>query len=139
VPASPVDIVQANSAAFSRRDADAMLELFAPDAVVLDRRPVGFGEFRGQAAIRSYYQGLFDNIDALHERLEVAHAEGDTVVGAGHLRARLAGQPEGEEVTFDYALRVTVTGGLIASIEIYDDAEAATAASADGAGDSASR
>jgi ketosteroid isomerase-like protein len=128
---SPLDVVQANSAAFSRRDADGMLELFAPDAVVLDRRPVGFGEFRGQAAVRSYYQGLFDNLDALHEKLDVVAAEGDTVVASCHLRARLTGQPEDDEVTFDYALRVTVTAGLIASLEIHDDA--------DGAGDPASR
>ena len=127
--ASPnIEVVRANSAAFSRRDVDAMLKLYAPGAVVIDRREVGWGEFRGHDALRSYYQGLFDNADDLHEDLEVVAEQGDTLVAACRLTARLSGQPEGSEVSFDYALRIRLANGVIAAIDIYDSAEDATAA-----------
>jgi ketosteroid isomerase-like protein len=125
---SNVEVVRANSEAFSRLDADAMLEFYAPDAIVNDRRQVGWGEFRGHEALRSYYQGLFDNASQMHEDLEVVSEDGDVVIASCHLRAHLIGQPDGPEVTFDYALRVTFAGGLIAVIDIYEDAAAATAA-----------
>jgi ketosteroid isomerase-like protein len=122
-----VDVVRANSEAFSRRDADAMLELYAPDAVVIDRRQVGWGEFRGHDALRSYYQGLFDNAEELHEDLEVVSEDGDVVVAACRLRGRLVGQPDAPEVTFVYALRIILAEGLIAAVDIYEDAEKALA------------
>ena len=123
-----VDVVRANSEAFSRRDVDAMLELYAAEAVVIDRRPVGWGEFRGHDALRDYYQGLFDNAADLHEELEVVSAEGDVILAACRLTAHIAGQPGVGELTFDYALRIGFADGLIASIDIYDDVEAATQA-----------
>jgi ketosteroid isomerase-like protein len=133
MPSANADIVRANSEAFSRRDIEGMLAVHAPDAVVLDRRRVGWGEFRGADALRSYYQGLFDNADELNEDLEMVADEGDVVVAACRLRARLAGAAEDEEVAFDYALRISLAGGLIASVEIYDDARAALDAASDGA------
>jgi ketosteroid isomerase-like protein len=132
MPAGALDTIRANSAAFSRRDVDAMLEFFTPDAVVLDRRPIGWGEFRGHAALRSYYQGLFDNVESMHEELEVVADEGETVVAACRLSVRLAGQTGADQVAFDYALRIGMSGRLIASIEIYDDVAAARAGASPG-------
>ena len=125
MPLSHIEVVRANSEAFSRRDADAMLEFYAPDAVVIDRRQVGWGEFRGHESLRSYYQGLFDNADELREDLEVVSEDGDVVVASCTLRGRLVGQPDGPELIFDYALRITFAGGLIATVGIYENAEAA--------------
>jgi ketosteroid isomerase-like protein len=122
-----VDVVLANSAAFSRRDVEAMLEFYAPDAVAIDRRQVGWGEFRGHDALRSYYQGLFDNAAWLREDLELVSEQGDTLVVSCRLTAGLVDPPEAGEVSFDYALRIRLAGGLIVSIEIYDDAQAAAA------------
>lgn len=124
---SHIDVVLANSEAFSRCDADAMLELYAPDAVVTDCRQVGWGEFRGHDALRSYYQGLFDNVAALHEDLAVISERGDTIVASCELSAQLVDAPAGDEVAFTYVLRIELVGGLIASIEIYEDAQAAAA------------
>lgn len=124
-----VDVVRANSEAFSRRDAGAMLEFYSPDAVVIDRRAVGWGEFRGRDALRSYYQGLFDNVAELHEELDAVSDEGDVIVATCRLTARLAGQSDGGEVTFEYALRISLADGLIESIDIHDDAAAAAAPS----------
>jgi ketosteroid isomerase-like protein len=124
---SSADIVRANSEAFSRRDVDAMLELFAADAVVRDRRAVGWGDFLGRDAIRAYYEGLFDNVDEIFEDLAVASASADVVVAPCHTTARLAGQPDAALVTFDYALKVTVADGLIQALEIYENAKTAGA------------
>ena len=128
MPRTPVEVVQANSEAFSRRDADAMLELYAPDAIVIDRRAIGWGEFRGHDALRSYYQGLFDNAEDLREDLEVVADEGELIVASCRLTAQLVGQPDASPVSFDYALRIRLADGSIASIDIYDDADAARAA-----------
>lgn len=125
--AANAEVVRANSDAFSRRDVDAMMAFFAPDAVVRDRRAVGWGDFLGRDAIRSYYEGLFDNVEEIYEDLAVASASGDVVVAPCHTTARLAGQPDAALVTFDYALKVTVDGGLIKALEIYEDAKAAGA------------
>jgi ketosteroid isomerase-like protein len=127
VSRSPAETARSNSDAFSRRDVESMLALHRPDAVICDRRAVGFGEFRGHDAIRSYYDGLFDNISALDERFEIVSDSDGVVVADCHLRARLEG--DSDEVMFDYALRVRVEDGLITSVDIFDDADAALAAS----------
>ena len=124
---SNAEVVRANSSAFSRRDEDGMLEFYAPDAVVIDRRAVGWGEFRGHDVMRSYYQGLFDNAEQLHEDLTVVSDEDDVIVAACRLTARLVGQPEAPPVVFDYALRIAFADGVIQSMEIYEDAAAAAA------------
>ena len=67
MPAGSAAVVRANSEAFSRRDVEAMLELFAPDAVVRDRRAVGWGDFLGRDAIRAYYEWLFDNAEEIFQ------------------------------------------------------------------------
>ena len=126
MPRSNADIVHANSEAFSRRDVGAMLELYAPDAVVTDRRAVGWGEFRGRDALRSYYQGLLDNVSELHEDLDVVEDRGDEIVASCRLRARLVGLPDADEVSFEYALRIRLADGLIASMDIFEDAESVT-------------
>jgi len=122
------EVVQANSSAFSRRDEASMLEFYAPDAVVVDRRAVGWGEHRGHDAMRAYYQGLFDNADDLQEDLRIVSDEGDLIVASCRLTAQLAGQPDAPPVVFEYALRITFADGAIQSMEIYEDATAASSA-----------
>ena len=125
MPLSNAEVVRANSAAFSARDVDGMLAFFAPDAVVIDRRAVGWGEYQGHDALRSYYLGLFDNADALREDLEIVSDADDVIIASCRVAAHLAGQPDTPPVEFTYALRIALAGGLIASMEIYEDADAA--------------
>src|SRR4051812_32216952 len=108
MPSTNAEVVRANSSAFSRRDENGMLEFYAPGAVVTDRRAIGWGEFRGHDAMRSYYQGLFDNTDDLHEDLEIVSEEDDLIIASCRLTARLAGQPAAPPVVFDYALRIAL-------------------------------
>jgi ketosteroid isomerase-like protein len=132
MPPSNTEVVRANSQAFSRQDVGAMLALHKPDAVVADRRAVGFGVFPGHDAIRAYYEGLFDNTASIVEDLEIVSDEDDIVIATAHVRVQLVGQPEDlGVVTFEYALRVETEDGLIAKLDIYDDSAAAAAAAGD--------
>jgi ketosteroid isomerase-like protein len=126
----PVDVVRANSEAFSARDVDAMLVLYAPDAVVEDRRRMGLlGTFRGHDELRPYYLGIVNAAATLHERLDVVAADGEVVVCDCELRGRLAADPDGHEVTAPYGLVLWIREGLIRRLEIWEDGSAALAES----------
>src|SRR5687768_11208050 len=88
-----LDVIRANSEAFSRMDVDAMMDLYAPDAVVVDRRRAGFGTFTGHDELRPYYLSIFHSASELHEDLEVlAHGDG-VVVTHCELHGKLAAAP----------------------------------------------
>jgi ketosteroid isomerase-like protein len=127
--AADVAVVSASSAALSRRDIDAMLAQYAPDAVVVDRSGLGFGELRGHAELRPYYLGLMGSADALQETFRVVADRGDGVLVTDcELSAKLAADPTGNGVTATYALVVTVRDGRIRRLEVHVDAAAALAA-----------
>lgn len=120
----PVAVVRANNVAFSRRDVDAMLALYAPDAIVVDRRRMGLlGTFRGHAELRDYYLGIFHAAASMHEELEVLAVRDGIVVTDCELRGRLASDPEGREMVAPYGLIVHVAGGLVQRLEIFDDGQ----------------
>jgi ketosteroid isomerase-like protein len=125
----PVAVVRSTSAAFSARDIDHMLEHYAPDAVVEDKRQTGWGEHRGHEELRAYYLGIFDNADALDEQLEVLAHQGDTVVTHCELWAHLAADESTEGLTVPYGLVIDVRDGRIAKLVIYGDGREALAAS----------
>ncbi len=60
-----VDLARQAAEATNRRDLDAVMSFFAPDAVY-DLSPVGMGSFQGRAAIR----GLFEEWWATYEDWE---------------------------------------------------------------------
>ena len=115
------EVVRANSAAFSRRDVNGMLEFYASDSVMVDRRAVGWGEFSGHDAMRSHYLGIFDNVDELHEDLEIVFDEDDVIIASCRVTAHLAGQADAPPMHFEYALRFAFAAGVIKSMEIYED------------------
>src|SRR4051794_22230273 len=105
-----------------------MLAHFAPDAVVVDRRPGGFGEYHGQDAIGAYYGGIFDNTVQIAEDIEVVSAAEGVVVASCRVRAGLVSEMGSGEFVSDYALLIDVRDGLIARLEVHQDADAALAA-----------
>lgn len=123
MPRSPLEVVQANSAAFSAMDVDAMLALYAPDAEVHDRRRVSMGTFNGHDELRAYYLSIFHSAESLRETLEVL-AEGDGVVAAHcELWGRLTGDVAGSGITVPYGLAIWVSDGHITRLEIAEDAQ----------------
>ncbi|HEX8206562.1 MAG TPA: nuclear transport factor 2 family protein [Solirubrobacteraceae bacterium] len=123
-------VVYANSAAFSRMDVDAMMDLYAPDAVVVDRRRVSMGTFRGHDELRPYYLSIFHSASQLFEDLTVlAHRDG-LVVTDCEIRGKLADAPAlAPEVVVPYGLLVRLRDGKIAEIELHEDGAAALEAS----------
>jgi ketosteroid isomerase-like protein len=119
--AADVDLVRANSAAFSARDVDTMLRCYREDAVVVDLRRVGFGTFSGHDELRAYYQGIVDSAAEMREDLEVLASADGLVAAHCALRGRLAGDPGGPEVGAEYGLVVRLRDGLIERLEVCED------------------
>ncbi len=118
-----VAVVLANSEAFSRMDVDAMMALYAEDAVVTDRRRVSMGTFRGHHELRAYYLSIFHSAAELRETLDVVGENGERIAAHCELYGRLAGSVEGSGVTVPYGLSITVVDGLITHLEIAEDGE----------------
>ena len=73
-----VELVRASAEAFNRRDLDAGMCFFAPDAVY-DTSSVGIGTFEGADAIRSHLGDWFDNYEEYEFRLEEVRDLGNGV------------------------------------------------------------
>ena len=118
-----IEVVRANSAAFSARDVDGMLALFHPDATVVDLRRFGFGSFSGHDELRVYYQGIVSSALEMHERLDVLAAGAGVVAADCELRGILVTEPAGPEVSATYALVVRLREGRIDRLEVCEDAD----------------
>ena len=62
-----------------RRDPQAMVERFAPDAIVTDHRG-GLGSWRGRDELLAYYAGICDTALAIREDLEIVSERGAVVI-----------------------------------------------------------
>ena len=121
--ASEIDVVLANSAAFSAMDVDAMLELYAPDAVMADRRRVSLGTFTGHDELRAYYLSIFHSAAELREHLEIIGHAGPFVAARGELVGRLAADTSGTTVTVTYGMALEVRDGRIVRLQLAEDGD----------------
>jgi ketosteroid isomerase-like protein len=126
----PRDVLLAVNAAFSRRDAAGMVELFAPDAVATDHRQGGMGSWRGHEELLAYYAGICDSAKELREDITILAEHGDVVVADCVFHARLSDAGGADEFVLPYALVVVVRDGLVEELGVYQDAAAAQAAAA---------
>ena len=96
-----VELVRGAVAAANRRDFDAVLSFYAPDAV-WDMSPMGMGTFEGRAAIRGFWEDMTVAYEEFEWRSEeildlgngatlaVACASGRPVGSTGWVELRLA-------------------------------------------------
>jgi ketosteroid isomerase-like protein len=124
-----VEVVLANNAAFNDRDVEAMLALYAPDAVVVDRRQMGLGQFNGHAELRPYYSSIFHAVEALNEDIRVLADRDGVVVAHCETWARLPGGETGAGITTPYGLLIRVGDGRIQRLEVFMDGKDALAES----------
>ena len=124
----PRDVLLAVNTAFSRRDAPAMVERFAPDAVVTDHRQGGMGSWRGRDELLAYYAGICDSAHEVREELEIVSERGEVLVADCTFHARLTEEGPAEEFSLPYALVVVVRDGLIQELGVHQDVAAATQA-----------
>jgi ketosteroid isomerase-like protein len=123
----PRDVLLAVNAALCRRDPQAMVERFAPDAVVTDHRG-GLGSWRGRDELLAYYAGICDTALTIREDLEIVTARGDVVIADGVFNAQLSEDGGPEEFTLSYALMAVIRDGLIQELGVHQDVAAAAQA-----------
>jgi ketosteroid isomerase-like protein len=123
----PRDVLLAVNAALCRRDPQAMVERFAPDAVVTDHRG-GLGSWRGRGELLAYYAGICDTALTIREDLEIVTERGDVVIADGVFNAQLSEEGGPEEFTLSYALMAVIRDGLIQELGVHQDVAAAAQA-----------
>jgi ketosteroid isomerase-like protein len=121
-----VELARRLAEAANRRDIDAILRFFAPDAVS-DMSDLGFGIFKGAAAIRASLEDWWN----IYEEYEFAADEitrlGETVVLTINTQAaRLAGSSGHLRLLNAFVLRFEDT--LVARWTVYRDIDQARAA-----------
>lgn len=124
----PREVLLEVNAAFGRRDAPAMVERFAPDAVATDHREGGLGRWRGHEELLAYYAGICDIAQELREDMDIVSERGDVVVADCTFHARLTDEGTADEFSLSYALVVVVRDGLIQELGVHQDLDAAAQA-----------
>ena len=124
----PRDVLLEVNAAFGRRDAPAMVERFAPDAIATDHRPGGLGSWRGRDELLAYYAGICDSARQLREDIEIVSDRGGVLVADCVFHAQLTEDGGPDEFVLPYALTAVVRDGLIQELGVHQDVAAATQA-----------
>jgi ketosteroid isomerase-like protein len=114
-----------SNGAIIRRDFDAVLAIFWPDAV-FDTSPVGTGVFEGREAIRGFYEDWFGSYEDFEQVIEEAHDLGSDVGLAVYLQR---GRPAGSSgfVELRYAGVAIWRHGLVERFTLYTDIDEARA------------
>lgn len=126
----PRDVLLVVNAAFCRRDAQAMVERFAPDAVVTDHRQGGLGRWCGRDELLAYYAGICDSARQLREDIEIVSDRGEVLIADCVFNAQLSEAGGPDEFTLPYAISVVVRDGLIQELGVHQDVASATQAAA---------
>jgi ketosteroid isomerase-like protein len=121
-----VEIVRGSFEAADRRDFDALMSFYAPDAV-WDMSPFGMGTFKGLAAIRAFFEDWMRAYEEYEMKLEETLLLGNEVVLAVAMQK---GRPAGGsgEVRLRYASVSVWENGLIVRVTNYTDIDEARAA-----------
>ena len=121
-----VELAQRLADGTNARDIDALMSLYAHDAV-FDMSPVGMGAFEGHGAIRGLYEDWLGSYEAFELEFEQVRDLGQGVAFSVVLqRGRLPGSASWIEVR--YAVVATWADGLIERGVGYSDIDEARAA-----------
>ena len=114
-----LELVRRQLDAVNRRDLDALMTPFAPDAVY-DTSPSGMGVYEGHAAIRAFLKGYWDCFEELRFELEEAVDLGSEV---GFLVNRQIARPVGSTayVRTREAHVVESVEGMVVRLTVYSD------------------
>ncbi len=115
--AAPQELARAWVAAFNARDLEALLALYADDAVhhspkLRARRPETGGNVRGKEALRAWWADSFDRLPGLHY-------EARRVTASGHLLILEYDRSLPGEATLAVAELFVVRAGRIAESRVY--------------------
>jgi steroid Delta-isomerase len=123
------DLARRSQAAVHRKDREAWLGLFAPDAVVAD--PIGPSPFdpegdghRGRAAIAALYDTVIAPNEQISFEIDSSYLCGDEVADVGTIRTTLPGGEQVVVVRGVYTYR-SDGSGRIAALRAYWEFDAA--------------
>jgi steroid Delta-isomerase len=129
------DLARQSQAAVHRKDREAWLSLFAPDAVVAD--PVGPSPLdpdgdghRGLAAIGAFYDTVIAPNEHISFEIERSYLCGDEVADVGTIRTKLPGGDHVVVVRGVYTYRADGAGRL-AALRAFWEFDAAEVRAAD--------
>jgi ketosteroid isomerase-like protein len=129
VPATPdpLELVTQGFEALNRRDFDAVVSSYAPDAV-LDFTAWGIGTFAGRPAIKGFFEDWLRSYAEYRAEIDETLDPGHGVVFVAYReRARPTGGQGHLEWRRGYV--VLLRDGLVERMTLYDDTDEARAAS----------
>jgi uncharacterized protein len=120
-----VTLVQGWFEAFNRRDIEAVLAAFSPDArmATLTSSKLWGGAYQGHDGIREYFDSFAEVWDEMRLFPEEFRDLGDTVVVTGHWRSR--GRGSGAEVETPSTWVFTIADGRITASRVFRDTDEA--------------
>ncbi len=120
-----VELVRRSVEAADRRDLDAHMAFYAPDAV-WDASPMGIGTFEGQAAMRGFWEDWLSSYEGWElQTVEVQDLGTGVTFAVLDQRGRLVGSSG--EIELRYAAVTEWKDGKIARITNYTDIDMARA------------
>jgi ketosteroid isomerase-like protein len=126
-PTAPdlVELVRRSVEAADKRDLDAHMAFYAPDAV-WDASPMGIGTFEGQAAMRGFWEDWLSSYEGWElQTVEVQDLGTGVTFAVLDQRGRLVGSSG--EIELRYAAVTEWEDGKIARITNYTDIDKARA------------
>ena len=121
-----VELARRSVESAGKRDLDAIMAFFTPDAV-WDASPMGIGTFEGQAAVRGFVEDWLSSYEDWELQMAEVHDLGNGVTfGVLVQRGRLVGSSG--EVELRYAAVDEWQDGKIARITNYTDIDEARVA-----------
>jgi steroid Delta-isomerase len=113
------ELARASQAASGRKDREAWLALFAPDAVIED--PIGPSPFdpeakghRGTEGIKAFYDNVIEKAERIDFEIERTYICGNEMADVGTIRTTLAGGTHVAVVPGVFTYRSDGAGKLIA-------------------------
>jgi ketosteroid isomerase-like protein len=120
-----VELVRRSVEAADKRDLDAHMAFYAPDAV-WDASPMGIGTFEGQAAMRAFWEDWLSSYEGWElQTVEVQDLGTGVTFAVLDQRGRLVGSSG--EIELRYAAVTEWEDGKIARITNYTDIDKARA------------
>jgi ketosteroid isomerase-like protein len=120
-----VELVRRSVEAADKRDLDAHMDFYAPDAV-WDASPMGIGTFEGQAAMRGFWEDWLSSYEGWElQTVEVQDLGTGVTFAVLDQRGRLVGSSG--EIELRYAAVTEWEDGKIARITNYTDIDKARA------------
>jgi ketosteroid isomerase-like protein len=120
-----VELVRRSVEAADKRDLDAHMTFYAPDAV-WDASPMGIGTFEGQAAMRAFWEDWLSSYEGWKlQTVEVRDLGNGVTFGVLDQRGRLVGSTG--EIELRYASVTEWEDGKIVRITNYTDIDEARA------------